>query len=247
MIELAKWNAQVLRFTLFPGDPAGGAGLWEKVVGEAPAVDEHRPRERIRRQVGPLGDVSLELKVSDLRLDWMIVPATSEGQTQSISAGSLDRSLEQFDGLLKPWLQVPLQFGVRRVAFGLVAVLPVIDRLAAYDQLQNLVPSVTFDAKNTREVLYRVNRPKTSRVLLRSELNRITTWNSISVRSSLFTISESGVELSGHSDDEHFVRCECDNSTSGETTPLLENSQLLPIYDELRDMAVENVQHGELP
>ena len=243
----SPWNTQVLRVTLFLREPMDGAGLWERVVGMAPMVDEHRPRERARRQVGSIGDASFELQVSAPRLDWIMTPAITEGSVPSIHFGSLDTALKRFDVLLRPWLAAPPDTGIVRVAFGLVAALPVLDRGVAYERLQQLVPSVTFDAEHTREVLYRVNRPKPSRVLLGVKLNRITTWTAILARAYLTVIGTAPPLQTIAGEEEFFVRCECDHSTSAEATEPLENASLVAIYDELREMAVENVERGEMP
>ena len=243
----SPWNAQVLRVTLFLREPMDGAGLWERVVGMAPMVDEHRPREHARRQVGPIADASFELQVTAPRLDWVMTPAVAEGSIPSIHFGSIDTALKRFDDLLRPWLKAPPDTGIVRIAFGLIAVLPMLNRVAAYERLQRLVPSVRFDAEHTREVLYRVNRPKPSRVLLRAKLNRITTWTSIGARTYFAVIGATPSLQTIAGGEDFFVRCECDHSTSAETTGPLENASLRPIYDELREMAIENVERGELP
>ena len=213
----------------------------------APMVDEHRPREHARRQVGPIGDASFELQVAGLRLDWLMTPAVTEGSVPSIHIGSLDTALKRFDDLLRPWLAAPPDTGIVRVAFGLIAALPVLDRVAAYERLQQLVPSVRFDAEHTREVLYRINRPKPSRVLLGAKLNRIMAWTSIRARTYFAVIGATPPLQTISGEEDFFVRCECDHSTSAEATGPLENASLVAIYDELREMAIENVERGELP
>ncbi len=181
------------------------------------------------------------------RLDWIMTPAIAEGSVPSIHFGSLDTALKRFDDLLRTWLAAPPDTGIVRVAFGLIAVLPVLDRVAAYERLQQLVPSVTFDAEHSREVLYRVNRPKPSRVLLGAKLNRITTWTSVGARSYSVILGATALVQATAGEEDFFVRCECDHSTSAETTEPLANASLLPIYNELREMAIENVERGEMP
>jgi hypothetical protein len=125
--------------------------------------------------------------------------------------------------------------------------MPVPDRTTAYRELQRLVPSVQFDSEHTREALYQINRPKQSRALPGIELNRITKWNSVK-QGQIFASIEPGVPPTVvTSDSEHFVHCECDNSTPQDGTAELDAKVLPSLFEELRDMALENLAKGEIP
>jgi hypothetical protein len=45
----------------------------------------------------------------------------------------------------------------------------------------------------------------------------------------------------------YFIRCECDNSTPGDRTELLLPDQFVAIYGELRNLAMANLERGEIP
>jgi hypothetical protein len=168
-----NWNAQFLRLTLFLGAPIDGSGLWQSVVGEVPVLDEHRPREGVRQQSGQVGDAVLQMTLTSDRLDWILAPAPSQ-EPSIFHIGEVHAATDQFDTQLSPWLANRPDLSVPRLAFGLIAISPVPDRPTAYRRLQELVPSVRYDAVSTREVVYQANRPVTSLTLPATQMNRIT-------------------------------------------------------------------------
>src|SRR5260370_32122619 len=128
--EMSPWNAQLLRLTLFVRTPIDGSGLWQAVVGTEPDIDEHRPREGVRRQAGQVGDATLEMGMAVNRLDWAMGPAPQFPVSGPDShLGEPLAALEVFDKLLVPWLSL-VEMPILRIAFGLFAVLPTADRPA---------------------------------------------------------------------------------------------------------------------
>jgi hypothetical protein len=77
------------------------------------------------------------------------------------------------------------------------------------------------------------------------ELNRVTTWNA-GVRKTFGLNASAGPSTTAISD-EFFVRLEVDNNTSAERTEPLQPSDIVPIFQTLVEMALENSARGELP
>ena len=183
------------------------------------------------------------------RLDWLLTPAFEDGNLPPSSFGKLDEGLALYKELFMPWLGARRDLVATRAAFGLIAVIAAPDADATYAKLADLVPSVRYDRKNASEVFYRVNRPKESRVAPGIELNRLTTWSSAR---SLTYISAPGVVVPTGTDivptpGGHLVRCECDNSTPATASEPLKSELLVPLFEELSDMAAENASKGEIP
>jgi hypothetical protein len=129
----SHWNAQLVRLMLFVGSPVDGSGLWQSVVGQEPEVDEHRPREGTRRQAGQLGDATFELGLTGNRLDWIMTVVTDRPVPEPIfHIGEVAQAVRTFDERIEPWLATRSDLAVLRIAFGLIAVLPVPDRIASY-------------------------------------------------------------------------------------------------------------------
>jgi hypothetical protein len=133
-----------------------------------------------------------------------------------------------------------LQADVIRIAFGAVVFLPAESRQKAYEDIGRYVPSIKVDAESTRELMYRVNRPRTGTNGV--ELNRITIWNAVSVKKAIIA-----GQIAAGSTEEHFSRLEIDNSTPVERTSPLDREQLVAIFRELVKMGMDNAARGELP
>jgi hypothetical protein len=241
------WSAESLRLTLFLVEPFDAAGLWKHVVGRDPEVDERRPRESVQRQGGGLEEGYLTLASTLPRLDWVLspLPVTAPSEVQAPDVGPADAAMKEFERLFNPWLQSSPPIAVKRMAFGLVALLPVPDRIEAYRRLQLALPSVKVDPENSSELFYQINRPKLSRSLAGAKLNRITRWGAMVRRSFQGTLDVQGQHLIAGPETQ-LVRLECDNSTPADRTEPLDSKSLVSIYSELQEMALDNVERGEL-
>jgi hypothetical protein len=240
-----NWQAQLLRFTLFTSRlwPEHET-IWRDIIGRDPDIDENRVRESSRRQNGSVGDRQIETVVTPARTDVFMAPAVQDG-LQAASFGPAETEIRAFVSLVSPWLdRIGRTGNVIRVAFGAVLLLPADDREASYRQLDRLLTSVNVDPIKARDLLYRINRPKTYKSVL--ELNRMTTWSGLMVRQ----VAGLGASLGQPStliSEEFFARLEIDNSTPAERTEPLEPGEIVPIFGALVEMSLENAARGELP
>ena len=231
-----QWAAQVLRASIFLRSNWGGATLWRDLVGEEPDSDENRPRDAQRNQSGRWRESVLEAVVGPGRIDIMQSPLITPASP--VTLDNFLTALPPFEEMVATWLEKN-RLEYIRLAVGAVLVMACPTREETYEVLGRYVPSVKFDPANSREPLYRVNRPKRS-VAYEGELNRITTWNSIMVRRA-FTVSNVEVPQV----DQYFARLECDHSTPAGRNDLL-TGQAVAIFKELVGLARENAAEGEL-
>jgi hypothetical protein len=240
-----NWQAQLLRLTLFtPRQLPELETIWRDIIGRDPDIDENRVRESTRRQSGPLGDRQLETVVTPARADVVMTVAVQEGFPVPYF-GPAEAEIRGFATLVSPWLDRIAHVGnIIREAFGAVLVLPAADRVASYRELDHLLKSVNVDPINTKDLVYRVNRPKIYGNDI--ELNRLTTWASF-VQRKLFGLGAALGDPSTPVSEEFFVRLEIDNNTPGERTEPLEPREVVPIFEALVEMALENAARGELP
>jgi hypothetical protein len=233
--------AQLLRITLFPSSTLPGTDdLWHRLTGRDPEIDESRRTEALHRQAGPHGEGELEVRVQPIRIDLLMKALTSDVASPKLHLGSFDAEAEAFLRLARPWLG-DIRGDIVRAAFGGMVLYRATDRAEAYGLLDRYVPSVKVDAEHTKEVQYRVNRPRESKQGI--TLNRITTWTPMAVKVDLSTLGSKAVRIS----EEHFLRLEFDHNTPAERTEPLEQEAIVPIFDELLEMATENALQGECP
>jgi hypothetical protein len=242
------WSARTLRLTAFlrSDNPieAISPDAWGRATGQTPAIDQSQPRQLSRVHGGPIGPGFLMLQIQGLarRVDWIMEPAPDDpsGGVPPLELGPVETALAAFNEVVRGWLATT-DIVANRLAVGTIAVMPEPDRITAYKALQDFLPSVKIDPERSRDFQYRINRPKLSRVLGPDvELNRITTWNALRLR----LLSPSGpVSAFGG----EFAAVECDHSTPAEREEPLENARFVDIYDELVEMALQNLERGELP
>jgi len=235
------WRAQLLRVTIFTlGALPAIDGLWHRITGKEPEIDERRRSEGVHRQLGPHGNGQFEIRSSLGRADLLMTPPATTGTEPSLHFGPFESEVSEFLKLVCPWLADP-GCDVIRIAFAGVLVYPATDRAETYELLARYVPSLKVDAEGSKEVQYRVNRPITSKSGI--DFNRITTWNSIITQMLAGTSPTSLLNIS----EQHFLRLEFDHNTLAERTDPLESAELVPIFEELVALAIENASKGECP
>ena len=233
--------AQLLRITVFlSGKVPDTSGLWHRLTGRDPEIDEHRRREGLHRQAGPHGEGELEVRVLPGRVDLLMTPLTTDVAVPNPHIGPFQTEAEAFLALARPWLS-DIGGAIVRVAFGGLSLHPARDRAEAYGLLARYVPSLRVDAEHSKEVLYRVNRPKESSYGI--TLNRITTWTPISLKIDVSSTGSKPLRIS----EQHFLRLEFDHNTPAERTDPLEDAVIVPIFEELLELAIENAFQGECP
>src|SRR5262249_23477382 len=153
----------------------GSDTIWHTITQQEPEIDENRARESIRRQSGAIDNRHLEVVATPGRVDVVMTPTLQDGLPQSYF-GPAEEEAAKFAGLIPPWLaETARSEDVIRLAFGAIFILVVHDRDESYHHLSRFLHSVKVDPVNSREIMYRINRPKD--YLDGLSLNRITTWN----------------------------------------------------------------------
>jgi hypothetical protein len=233
--------AQLLRITIFPsGALASADDLWHRLTGRDPDMDEYRRREGLSRQAGPHGEGELEVRLLPSRVDLVMTPLATDVAVPKVHLGPFETEAEAFLALARPWLS-DTGGEILRVAFGGLALHMARDRAEAYELLARYVPSLRVDAEHSKEVLYRVNRPKESKYGVM--LNRITTWTPVSLKIDVSSTGSKTLRIA----EQNFLRLEFDHNTPAERTEPLAQADIVPIFEELLELAKENAFQGECP
>jgi hypothetical protein len=132
------WLTLGVRITVFPVTPQEApADLWEQVVGVTPDTDQNQPRQRLRVQTGPWREGVLQLAVSSDRFVWSAGPSVTPEGLPDFENWSVESMLAEFVGVTRPWLN-SVDFGIKRIGFGLHSLLSTQDRASAYRGLGSL-------------------------------------------------------------------------------------------------------------
>jgi hypothetical protein len=241
------WLTLGIRLSLFPVDRwEAPAGLWQELVGEPPEAEQSQPRQQVRVQTGPWRGGVLQLSTNPMGVVWAAAPSPGADGLPDLDKWPVMDIVPAFTELTRPWLK-STEVSFRRVGFGLNAVLSVPDRISAYHILSDLVASVKIDADRTSELFYQINRPVSSQVLGNEiRLNRLMKWSSPVFRVAAMQVMPTGVTPSGLVSEQHYAGLDNDVNTPAERVESLDRGLLGPIYDELVEMALENLEFGEL-
>lgn len=138
-------------------------------------------------------------------------------------------------------------FPIIRLAFGIHLVSPATNKEDAYSQIGEQLRSVKIDPVKMRDLVYRVNWPRTSKIAPGLEMNRLTSWSSVNIKSGLLQLTDAGLEPNLlHPQAIDVARLEIDHSTSQSNSKPFDKAVLAPILEELVALARENADAGEV-
>ena len=248
-----EWLVESLRFTAFLEEPLlepAGVDWWSEVAGQQPSDIKARPREGRYQWHGEFNadstsSAALSLQVEPLRADWNLACSTGPDDPLSFATiGQLTETLPVFLESLETWTsRFP---ACPRLALGGSLLLPCQSIEAAYELLSQLLPALEIDPKASRDLLYRINRPRRSETLPHNHpgINRISTWSVVTISSILMAIPGPVVD---QQQGPSAARLEFDVNTIPNQPSLIPTDLLCEVSDELKQLVVEIAQNGDVP
>jgi len=244
-----EWQAERLRVTSFPveTDQPIGDDWWAQLTGEQPEKKVLHPRMNGYEEEGNYGGLgSLALHVGLGRIDWHLTCFSAQEQEKDIlpMIGKFQDSLEFFSRLVLRWFDLPGCPDAKRLAFGAVLLSPVEDRTAGYKQLSELLPCVEMDPESSSDFLYRINRPRQSKIIGNMKVNRLSNWSvSVWQPTALAVQPEKVTYLTGR---QLFTcRVELDINTSSDYDDRLKPEDQSRVFRELVELGREIAANGD--
>jgi hypothetical protein len=209
---------------------------------EGPAdTDLRKPKEGIVRLESSVEGGKQSLTTSFGRVDFCLEGGEGGGAPRLLGApGDMSPS---FVRLSKSLLGIASFPPATRLAFGTVMELPARDKEEGYRQLSAYLP-FQIGESNSSDFLYRINRPRNSRILNELRINRVSVWSLSMLRQTQLTPSATGhIASSARSTGPQYAcRVELDINTDAQFTDPLNNT----IFDELVDLAKEIYTKGDI-
>jgi hypothetical protein len=240
-----SWDVSLLRISVFcTGNPTASDDLWRLLTGQQEA-ENRAAVPGGRRFSGKFAGGLLTLTNAGPRLDLVLQAADSESGELRLPA------IEAWTSLRGPFTQMSIQLlssldvSIVRVAFGCVFLAKKDTLEDCYRELKELLKSVNVDPSKMRDLHYRVNWQRDSKVVP-IKLNRLTTWASMRLSTTLLQITGDKVAVSGADGDQFAIRLECDHNTDAGNREPFEPSKLGSIFEELVKLAAENADKGEI-
>jgi hypothetical protein len=240
------WVTEQLRLSVFSDHPVTATEReWQRITGQ----EEAENRTAIaggKMFSGSFQGGTLSLAYSGSRVD-VILNATLRETTDAPELPSVgpwsDASVSFRDDNVKKWLEqttVPIV----RLAFGAILLHQVDSRESAYKKLDELLISVTADPK-MRELLFRCNWPVESKAVHGLMINRITAWAAVRAAQSRLQVTGESFNVSPGPELDA-VRLEIDHNTDQANSKPFDKGQLVPIFQELMQLAQQNAEKGEV-
>jgi hypothetical protein len=235
----ADWQASQLQLVLFTQRALPlSTDIFSAFAGAPPDVQEDRPKELARRQVGSMNGAQLSVQITPIRVDIVLSPALNVENPYSI--GELKSQLTQFAKATLDWLpawEVP----TTRLSLVVRAVAPGGSLEACYQILKDNLRSVRVRPGEMNEFIFRVNWKAKTATLREGYYNRITTWSAVQFKMSGMVGPEQGVPIAT----QQFAQVEMDLNTPQDRSTALPSDRLTTIYRDLLQLALEIADNGE--
>ena len=243
-----EWTAETLRLSLFFTSPVKiGVTDWKTITGQDEPQTIQNTAAR-RTLSGPFLDGVLQMNVIGPRVDCALLPraptaTVEEGYIPQV--GPLAATAAAFLDATKPWIE-GVSDPVHRIAVAGAALAKCDNLQNAYTKLLGMLQSVKGDPARMRELLFRINWPVSSQKMQGLSLNRITTWSVLQVQLQLMVTTGEQTFVKD-TPATQVIRLEIDHNTDAERTEPFDRPMLVPIYEELVALALENAEKGEVP
>lgn len=215
---------------------------WSRVVGEGEPERVSRPARRIEAAAYGNGRIQLQQQVPP-KIDLVYLPAASSESASGRPAdvGTFD---EAFAAITEPAVKL---FGaalpIMRVALGAQLTRSAATQGEANRILVEHIGSTSFDLSNARDFHYQVNRPRKSLLIEGISINRLVKWHEVVWQ--VMTIEPAtGRKFEGTPQPGALL--ELDINTEAERSTELPAGQLPRLLDELRSLAAEIIERGDV-
>ena len=240
-----EWDVNLLRLSVFcAGTTSTSDEVWKLLTGQ----DEAESRAVVpggRRFSGKFAGGLLTLANAGPRLD--LVLQAADGDTNEPKLPVIEPWTDVRGRFTELSLQLlaSVKIPIVRIAFGSILLAKQNTLEDCYQRLSNLLKSVTVDPKRMRDLHYRVNWQRDSKVAP-IKINRLTTWAAMRFSTSLLQVTGNNVTVAGSDQEQFAMRLECDHNTDAANLDPFEANKIDLIFGELVELASENAEKGEI-
>jgi hypothetical protein len=241
-----NWLTESVRLSLFSSQVVKLTGEnWKQLTGQDEPEQEQKGSGRHVFASNIIGG-QLHLGAIANRCDIILNPVTQTDVPEEYipSVGQWPNSVEQFQKLTEPFLE-KVPFPVVRMAFAPALLHKFADRLSAYKTLVSLVKTINQPPEKLHDLLFRVNWPQNSTAVNGLILNRLTTWSVIQIQLQML-VADGNSPATYVNELANALRLELDHNTDPKHIEAFDAAQLVPIYRELTNLALQNAQEGEV-
>ena len=238
--QSVNWDARAIRATIF--QKSEPSFLWETIFNEPAdsgivtnANTTFTEKKEIRE------NVFFQLVSTFNRTDLILqVQEHLDNQKPVHTLGDFETNFKIFREYAQKWLKQNDQ-PVSRIALACNLMFEVENRDLGYQYLNNLLKDIKVpSAKEASDFRFQINRHRYSKVLKNLKINRLTNWQCLHVHSKLLI-----EDLEKNLDDIFLVNLETDMNTDKNYGKIIEQEDVLNIFDELITFTKETSECGD--
>jgi hypothetical protein len=229
----------------------GEESWWQRVIGSEPEAVIRQPPRGFLRQEADFRNGKLFLTSLPDRIDWLwqtIDKPDLEGPDLA-TLGPSEEAIAEFSKLLERWFPIcPI---ASRLALGLELIQPVDSVTQGYERLQHYLKGITLDVGGSSDLMYRINRPRPSRVpeLAGLQINRLSTWSVVqptlvSLTISIPQITRPTANVSPSA--RPICKLELDINTAQGYQDEILSDQIAKLFKEFVELAAEIAERGDV-
>ena len=244
------WLTDHLRLTLFPAGPYGlqDASNWFRTAAGEESESRTERRGRVLDEIGAAtGSPEFRLTLHcepPGRIDWRLLHAGPEFAFDR-PGDDLDSNLESFVGAMRTWLSSAAIPPIRRLAFGAVLLSPVPNLRNGHELVLNMVPVLRLSAdEDVADLLFQINRPRSSATIEELRLNRLSKWSVTTVQVLALALADGGFKMK---EPEHGLaaRLELDINSDARRADEIPPFRLADLFDECAQLGRDIARSGD--
>lgn len=246
--QKTDFSVELFRCTVF-GDFSDKmiSEAWKKITGEEPEKANSNLKRKRYIYEGPFSKGKVTTAFNPGRFD-LLYSATSELESETIFdvLGKYQLIQKEFQEFSKKLFSMSLFSKISRIAYGVIALIPVDSLDEGYSILSPLLPHIIFSESKFSDFLYQINRSrkyKSNKCDL--DINRLSKWSVASTSMIEVALGRESQEVKNFGHD-YAVRVELDINTIGENIIKCAIKEGGTIFLKLMDLGQEILERGDV-
>lgn len=244
-----KWDVESLRLTVFcTAGMTSKNNWWKEITGNEAEKNTILPAKSTSQEEGAFENGKLVVRTAPGRIDVVYTVSTDSVSTpqEFMSLGPFDTILQRFQKISQAFLKSKTLPEVNRLAFGAILVFRVNNLEEGYHRLGPFLPNLEIDPKRSFDFLYQINKPRQAVTTIPGlSINRLSKWSVMKVI--FIKALVEGDKGSASTVENYACRLELDINTFSDFKGPLPKSELLRLFQEFTDLAVEISNNGDQP
>ena len=225
---------------------------WAGLTGTEPETQTAKPKSGTHQSTGLIQykdkKFTLELTTKPDRVDWILKPLSIGDEEAVPTLGHYCELSPYFNDLMGRWLG-DAQVSIRRMAYGVVLLLHVDNKVSGYKEISKYLPTVQIDPVGSSDFQYTINRRRGSDIVTGMEINRLSKWDVPEFTKVLVERNSAGAEIIHHGITCSSISCslELDISTHSTRKEEIPVDKQVDVFNELVDLGNEIAEKGDIP